>query len=258
MSFSLKNKVVFITCASSGIGYSSAIEFAKLGAKLIITARRKDRLEALAKKLKDEHSVDVLALELDVSNKESVFSIIESLEPKWAEIAVLVNNAGLALDIATLQGGDVDNWDTMIDTNIKGLLYVTRAILPGMIERDLGHILNVSSVAGYDYYRAGNVYSATKHAVKAISKSLRLDLSGTPIRVTDIAPGAVSTEFTRVRINDEKKSDEFYGSFEALLPEDIADAIAYCATRPSAYGCGYHGYFSNGTSSIGISDLQKR
>lgn len=232
MPYSLKDKTVLVTGASSGIGKSTAEQFAAMGANIILTARRLDRIEALAAELEKTYNVSVLPLKMDVQDKDAVFSAIESLPADWSDIEVLVNNAGLALSTDKLDKGDTDNWDTMIDTNIKGLLYVTRAILPGMVERQNGHVINVSSIAGHDCYIAGNVYSATKHAARAISKSLRLDLMGSGLRVSDVAPGAVHTEFSEVRWKDKGKSDSFYEDFEPLRADDIADAIVYCATRP--------------------------
>ena len=232
MSESLENKVVFITGASSGIGKASAKYFAQNKAKLVLTARRLNRLELLAKDLESEYGAQILIRELDVSNKNMVASVVESLPDDW-EVDILLNNAGLALDSIPMQDGNPDNWDTMIDTNIRGLLYVTHAILPGMIKRSSGHIINIGSSAGHDCYPTGNVYSATKHAVNAISKSLRLDLLGTKIRVTEINPGFVHTEFSTVRWNDKTRAEKFYQEMEALHAEDIADAIIYAATRPA-------------------------
>jgi 3-hydroxy acid dehydrogenase/malonic semialdehyde reductase len=230
--YSLKNKIIFITGASSGIGEACAKQFAALGANIILSARRADKLKQLASVLIQEHGVSVLPLELDVTDKIQVQAAIDGLSNEWKDIAVLVNSAGLALDTLKLQEGDVNNWETMIDTNIKGLLYVTRAIVPGMIDRQCGHIINLGSMAGHDHYQTGNVYSATKHAVRALSKSLRIDLLGTGLRVTDIAPGAVETEFSIVRWKDKKRADDFYKDFTPLVADDIADAIVYCATRP--------------------------
>jgi len=228
----LNKKIVLITGASSGIGKACAEQFAAQGTKLILTARRADRIAQLAEDLKNKYQIDTLIIQLDVQDKEQVAQAIETLPTHWKDIDILVNNAGLALSSDKIQDGDIANWDTMLNTNVHGLLYVTRAILPGMIVRNQGHIINISSVAGHDYYPAGNVYSATKHAVKAISKSLRLDLLGTKIRVTDIAPGAVETEFSIVRWKDKQKADNFYSDFTPLIADDIADAIIYCATRP--------------------------
>jgi len=227
----LKNKIVFITGASSGIGKACAEQFAVLGCNLIITARRIERLKELTNTLQQQYGVKVLPVQLDVRHNQDVKNVIEELPGEWKNIDILVNNAGLALALDPIQTGDPQNWDTMIDTNIKGLLYVTRAILPGMLERKAGHIINIGSIAGRGYYAGGNVYSATKHAVKAITKNLRIDLLGKPIRVSEIAPGAVETEFSEVRWNDKEKAKQFYADFTPLVADDIADAVIYCATR---------------------------
>ncbi len=227
----LKNKIALITGASSGIGEATASEFAKLGADLILTARRIDKIQNLAQQLEKEYAIKVLALQLDVQDHANIEKVIGGLTGTWQNIDILVNNAGLALSSDFIQDATVSNWDTMIDTNIKGLLYVTHAVLPTMIKRKVGHIVNISSMAGIEHYPRGNVYSATKHAVRAISKSLRLDLLGQNIRVSDIAPGAVNTEFSTVRWNDKQKADNFYSTFTPLTAEDMADAITYCVTR---------------------------
>ena len=228
----LKNKLVFITGASSGIGKSCAIEFAKLGANLIIAARRIERLESFAKELETEYHIKALPVQLDVGDKASVASAITNLAQQWADIDILVNNAGLALASDLFQDGKTDNWDRMIDVNIKGVLYVTHAILPQMIRRNAGHIVNIGSSAGHDYYLTGNVYSATKHAVRALSRSLRIDLLGKNIKVSEIDPGQIGgTEFSLARWNDQEKTKKFYSQFTPLLPDDIADAVIYCVTR---------------------------
>ncbi len=229
---SLKNKIVLITGASSGIGKACAEYFAKSGAHLILTARRVERLESLSQMLKT-HGVDSLSLEMDVQDKIQVSKTLAVLPDRWRNIDILVNNAGLALDSLPIQEGNIDHWDTMINTNVHGLLYVTRTILPGMIERNSGHIVNIGSVAGHDCYSTGNVYCATKHAVRAISQGMRIDLLGTNIKVTEIDPGAVHTEFSAVRWKDKEKSDKFYDDFTPLVAEDIADAIIYATTRPA-------------------------
>ena len=232
MTLNIKDKIVFITGASSGIGKAAAYQFAEKGAKLILTARRIDKIKQLAEELKAKYSTDVLSLQLDIQDKALVRSSIQDLPKEWCDIDILVNNAGLALDSCKLQDGNVDNWDIMINTNVHGFLYVLRAILPNMIARNAGYVINIGSVAGHEYYSGGNVYSATKHAVKAITKSLRIDLLGTDIRVTEIGPGAVNTEFSEVRWKDKKRADDFYKDFDALSADDIADAIVYSATRP--------------------------
>lgn len=227
----LKNQIVFITGASSGIGKACAEQFAASGANVILTARRLDRITALAKELKTKYQIEALPIKLDVQVNDQVVQVVNGLPESWKKINILLNNAGLALATDTIQESEISNWNTMIDTNIKGLLYVTRAILPGMIARKQGHIVNIGSVAGHEYYPRGNIYSATKHAVKAINKSLRLDLLGTNIRVSEIAPGMVETEFSEVRWNDKERAKQFYADIEPLLPEDIADAVLYCTTR---------------------------
>ncbi len=225
-------QTVFITGASSGIGKACAQQFAALGMNVVITARRSEKLQQHAQELSSKYGVKVTPFQLDVQKNEQVETLFKQLEKEKIEIDILVNNAGLALSTDLLQDGKVSNWDVVIDTNIKGLLYVTRACLPAMIKRNRGHIINVGSVAGHGCYISGNVYSATKHAVRAISKSLRLDLMGTALRVSEVAPGAVHTEFSEVRWNDKERADKFYEGFKALTADDIADSIIYCATRP--------------------------
>lgn len=232
MTLKLHDKVVLITGASSGIGKASAMKFAENGANLILVARRQNKLDELATYISKTFNNDVLTIKLDVRNKEEVLSSIHNLPKEWNKIDILINNAGLALSTDKIQDAKLENWEIMIDTNLRGLLYVTYAILPSMTARNSGHIINIGSCAGHEYYPSGNIYSATKHAVKAISKSLRLDLLGTAIRVTEIAPGAVETEFSEVRWKDKKRAKEFYKGFHPLEPDDIADAIVYCATRP--------------------------
>lgn len=228
----LTDKIVLITGASSGIGLACAKLFASHGAKTILCARRVERLNNLVVELEQKYGNKHYIVPLDVRDKELVQNQLESLPVEWQAIEILVNNAGLALDTLPLQEGVIEHWDTMIDTNVKGLLYVSRAVIPGMMKRRQGHIVNIGSIAGHAYYPNGNVYSATKHAVHAISKSMRLDMLGSPIRVTEIAPGAVETEFSEVRWNDKERAKAFYKDFQPLLAEDIADAVFYCATRP--------------------------
>ncbi len=231
--FDLKGKIAFITGGSSGIGAACAEQLAQLGCHLILVARRTERLERLAERLIKDYGIEVLPLSLDVRSKKEVRQVIHQLNDHWKKIDILINNAGLALDSLPLQNGNLDHWDTMIQTNINGLLYVTHSVVNLMLEHRAGHIINISSVAGHDYYPTGNVYSATKHAVRALSHSLRLDLLGTGLRVTDIAPGAVNTEFSTVRWQDKEKADKFYADFTPLMADDIADAVIYCVTRPS-------------------------
>ncbi len=228
----IKGQTVLITGASSGIGKASAEQFAELGCNLVITARRLDRLTTLANELSKKYGIDCLPIKLDIQNNKEVTKVFEQLEKKHIQVDILVNNAGLALSGDKMQDGKVENWDIMIDTNVKGLLYVTRAALPSMIRKNRGHIINIGSVSGHGCYIGGNVYCATKHAVRGISKALRLDLMGTSIRVSEIDPGAVETEFSEVRWNDKEKAKKFYQGFQPLVAEDIADAVIYCATRP--------------------------
>lgn len=229
---SIADQFAFITGASSGIGRASAELFASIGVNLIITARRIERLNTLAKELSSTYGVKVLPLQLDVQNNTEVQAAFKHLEEENIEIDILVNNAGLALSSDKFQDANLDNWDKMIDTNIKGLLFVTKAALATMVKRNRGHIINIGSTAGHGCYIGGSVYSATKHAVRAISKSLRLDLMGKAIRVSEVDPGAVETEFSEVRWNDKERAKNFYKDFTPLIAEDIADAVVYCATRP--------------------------
>lgn len=228
----LKNKIILITGASSGIGDACARLFASQGARLILTARRLDRLNILAAELKNSHGNEPYVHCLDVRDSAAVKTFVESLPVAWQCIDVLLNNAGLALGSDPIQNGLIDNWETMIDTNVKGLLYMTRHVLPGMLQRQQGHIVNIGSIAGQDLYPNGNVYCASKHAVRALTKSMRLDLMGSPIRVSEIAPGAVETEFSLVRWQDAGKAKVFYQDFTPLTARDIADAVYYCISAP--------------------------
>ncbi len=221
-----------LTGASSGIGKACAEQFAALGARLIITARRVDRLTDLAETLKATYKIEVLAIELDIQDYAMINKVIDELPDNWKNIDTLVNNAGLALSSDPFQKLELSAIDTVIDTNVKGLLYMTRALLPGMIERNSGHVINIGSTAGHSYYAGGNVYCATKHAVKAVTHCLRIDLAGTPIRVSEIAPGAVKTEFSEVRWQDKARADAFYDKFTPLLPDDIARSVVFCAIQP--------------------------
>ena len=231
--YSLKDKIVFITGASSGIGRSCAEAFAALGARLLLAARRRERLAELAAGLAEKHGVRVHAFELDVRDQPAVERAVAGLPAEWSAIEVLVNNAGLSRGLDKLHQGLLQDWEEMIDTNVKGLLYVTRAVLPGMIERGRGHIINIGSVAGHEVYPAGNVYCASKFAVRALSKGLRLDLNGTPIRVSEVAPGMVETEFSLVRFHgDAERAGKVYQGLTPLGPDDVADAVVWCATRP--------------------------
>jgi len=231
---SMTNRIVAITGASSGIGYACAEAFAKAGAKLIITARRSGRIEALASRLKKEFGTDVLALHLDVRDQPAVELAFTSLPGSWSKIDVLVNNAGLSRGLDKLHEGKLLDWEEMIDTNVKGLLYVSRAVIPGMVERQNGTIINIGSIAGHDVYPGGNVYCATKHAVDAITRGLRMDLVDTPIRVCSVDPGLVETEFSVVRFRgDAERAAKVYDNIKALEPGDVAEAVLFCATRPA-------------------------
>jgi 3-hydroxy acid dehydrogenase/malonic semialdehyde reductase len=224
-----KNKIILITGASSGIGEACAKLFAAHGARLILIARREERLRTLASSL----SVDTHVMQLDVRDQAQVQHKIDSLPSPWSEIAVLLNNAGLARGLSKLPEGDLNDWHEMIDTNIKGLLYVTRAVVPGMIARNSGDIVNIGSIAGHEVYPGGNVYCATKHAVDALTKGLRLDLAGTPLRVSTVDPGLVETEFSLVRFHgDGQQAKDVYKGIKPLTAEDIADAVFYCVSRP--------------------------
>lgn len=230
---SLKNKIVFITGASSGIGKACAEQFAAQGAKIVATARRLERLDELATELKNKYTAQVLTLAMDVQDKKQVATVIQNLPKEWQAIDILINNAGLALSTDKIQDGNIENWEIMINTNLCGLLYVTKAILPGMVTRNNGHIINIGSIAGQEHYLSGNIYCATKHAVRALTRSMRIDLMGTKIRVTEVAPGAVETEFSEVRWQDAERAKNFYADFTPLIADDIADNVVYAATRPA-------------------------
>lgn len=226
--------IAFITGATSGIGKSTAIEFAKNGYHLIITGRRQERLSELKTFLTKEHSVKVLDLCFDVRDEKQVEKAINSLPNDFKNIDVLVNNAGLAAGLSTIQDGKTQHWDQMIDTNIKGLLYVTKHISQIMIQNKKGHIINVGSIAGKEVYANGNVYCATKHAVDALNKSMRIDLLPHGIRVSAVNPGMVETDFSLVRFEgDAARAKKVYENLVPLKPEDIAETIYWMATRPA-------------------------
>lgn len=228
------NKLALITGATSGIGEASAVEFARNGYNLIITGRRVERLTALEQMLRDEYKVDVLTLGMDVRNQKEVDQIIADLAPEWQEIDVLVNNAGLALGRDPIQSGSLDDWETMLDTNVKGLLYVSRAVLPLMLKRKQGHIINISSIAAKEVYPNGNVYCASKHAVDALTKGMRIDLVTEGIKVSSISPGMVDTEFSLVRYHgDRETADATYEGFTPLYAQDVAETIYFVASRPA-------------------------
>ncbi len=226
-------KITLITGATSGIGCSCAYVFAKNKHDLIITGRRKDRLQEISKDLRLKYNINVLTLSFDVRNKDEVKKAISTIPNYWNDIRILINNAGLAVGLNTIQDGDIDDWERMIDTNIKGLLYVSRAVLPLMIKQNGGHVINLGSIAGKEVYPNGNVYCATKHAVDALSKAMRIDMVKHNIKVTQIAPGAIETEFSIVRFKGDKdKADSVYRGFSPLLPEDVANVIYYTTTLP--------------------------
>ena len=226
-------KTAFITGATSGIGRASARRLAEAGFRIIITARRKEALEAFAEKLRAEGH-DVLTIAYDVRDREACREAVDNLPNEWKEIDLLVNNAGLALGLEPEYEGDFADWDTMIDTNIKGLLNMTRFVVPGMVERNRGQIINIGSVAGDAAYAGGNVYCATKAAVKTITDGLRIDLAHTAVRVTNIKPGLVETDFSRVRFHgDEQRADNVYKGIKPLTGVDIADVVAYAAMAPA-------------------------
>ena len=224
-------KIALITGATSGIGKSTAIRFALDGFKLILCGRRKERLEQLKNELSVETSVHILSF--DVRNRDEVLQNIDSLPEEFKKIDILVNNAGNAHGLDPIQNGSMDDWDAMLDINVKGLLYVSKAVIPGMIERQSGHIINIGSTAGKEVYPNGNVYCASKHAVDAINQGMRIDLNGNGIRVGAVNPGLTQTEFSDVRFKgDSEKAEKVYQGFKALQPEDIADIIHFVVTRP--------------------------
>lgn len=231
---SIQDQIVFITGASSGIGAACAERFAQAGARLILAARRLDRLEALAATLKQQFEPQILLLPLDVTDRLQVTAALTALPEAWAAIDILVNNAGLSRGLDKLHEGSIQDWEEMIDTNIKGLLYMTRSIVPGMVSRGRGHVINIGSIAGHQTYPRGNVYCATKAAVRAISEGLKQDLLGTPVRVSSVDPGMVETEFSQVRFHgDRDRAAQVYAGVTPLTAEDVADVVAFCATRPA-------------------------
>jgi len=224
--------IVMITGATSGIGLATAKLFASAGYNLILTGRREERLSTLAESLKKEHEIDVLTLSFDVRDLESVQEAVEGLDKQWQNVDILINNAGLAKGFSSIHNGEIEHWETMIDTNIKGLLYMTRAIAPSMVKRESGQIINICSVAGHEVYPNGNVYCATKHAVDALTKAMRIDLVKYGIRVGQVSPGHVEqTEFARVRFDDIEKA-KIYEDFVPLNSNDVAEAIYFMVTRP--------------------------
>ena len=231
MTTSLTNQCILITGASSGIGSSCAHFLARAGARLILAARRKEKLQALSDELKQQYQTQTLLLCVDVQDCQAVLTAIEGLPADWQAIDVLINNAGLSRGLEKQYQSPIQDWEEMIDTNIKGLLYITRTVVPGMVARGHGHVVNIGSIAARQTYAGGSVYCATKAAVKALSEGLKIDLLGTPVRVTNIEPGLVETEFSNVRFRgDEDKANSVYTGMTPLTPDDIADTILFAVT----------------------------
>ena len=226
-------KTVLITGASGGIGEGCARKFASQGARLILNARNKDKLNALAQELKEKYDADCYIMPFDVCNRESAVEALNALPEEWKSIDVLINNAGLAIGVDKEHEGNLEEWDVVIDTNIKALLSMTRLVVPGMVERGRGHIINIGSIAGDAAYPGGSVYCATKAAVKALSDGLRIDLVDTPLRVTNIKPGLVETNFSVVRFRgDKERADNVYRGIKALNGDDIAEVVYFAASAP--------------------------
>lgn len=227
-------KVVLITGATSGFGRAAARLFAQHDYNVIITGRRQQRLEDLRSELENTYKTRVLPLCFDVRERTEVEGHICALPEEWRSIDVLVNNAGLASGLDHFHEGDIEDWEKMIDTNIKGLLYVSRAVIPGMVERKTGHVINIGSTAGKEVYERGNVYCATKHAVDALCKAMRIDLLGTGIKVTQVCPGAAETEFSEVRFHgDRERAKQVYNGYQPMTAEDVAGLIYYVTTLPA-------------------------
>jgi 3-hydroxy acid dehydrogenase/malonic semialdehyde reductase len=227
------SKIALITGATAGIGEACAHVFAREQYDLILTGRRADRLEKLSEQLKREYNVEVIILSFDVRERQEVISKLEELPAKWKKVDALINNAGLSQGLDPIQNGSYDDWDTMIDTNIKGLLYVTRVVSNWMISNKTGHIINLGSIAGKEVYANGNVYCASKHAVDALNKGMRIDLLPHGIKVTAVHPGAVETEFSEVRFKGDKtRAKKVYEGFEPLMAMDIAETIWFAVSRP--------------------------
>ena len=230
----IAGQIVCVTGASSGIGAACASAFAREGCHLLLVARRKDRIDALAARLSGQHAIECTTAQADVRRQEEVERTFSGLPDRWRHIDILINNAGLARGLSRLHEGSLDDWEEMIDTNIKGLLYVTRSVLPSMVERKRGHVINIGSIAGHQVYPAGNVYCATKFAVNALTQGLKQDLLGTGVRVCSVSPGLVQTEFSEVRFRgDEERARQVYARTRPLRPEDVAEVAVFCATRPA-------------------------
>ncbi len=234
------SQIVFITGASAGIGSAAARCFASEGFRVVLTARSEDRLRALESELNQQHGpATAFAVKMDVTKAAEVETVIKGLPKDWQAIDVLLNNAGLALNMVPSYENSVAEIDTMVDVNIKGVLYVARAVVPGMLERGRGHVINIGSTAGHDVYPGGTIYCATKHAVLALTQGLKQDLHGTPIRVSAVSPGLTETEFSLVRFEgDAERADTVYADTHALSAEDVADAIMYCVQAPESVNVG--------------------
>lgn len=227
------SKIALVTGATSGIGKATALALAGIGYDIVITGRRTNRLTEIAQEIRLK-GVEVLPLTFDVRQSEEVKKAIDSLSGKWKDISILINNAGLAVGLGSIQDGVLDDWERMIDTNVKGLLYITRAVAPLMIAHNTGHIVNIASIAGKEVYPGGNVYCATKHAVDALSRAMRTDMLKHNIKVTNIAPGMVETEFSLVRFKgDTEAANKVYNGITPLTNEDIAETILFAVTRPA-------------------------
>lgn len=227
-------KTAFITGATAGIGEATAHKFAEYGYQVIITGRRKERLEGLKNTLESQYATSVYPMPLDVRESDSVKQAIDQLPEEWHPIDVLINNAGLAKGLATIDEGDLDHWDQMVDTNIKGLLYMTRRVAPLMVETGKGHIINVGSLAGKEVYPKGNVYAASKHFVDALTESMRIDLLHKGVKVSQVCPGLVETEFSEVRFDgDQERAKQVYQGYRPLQPKDVADIVYWQATAPA-------------------------
>jgi NADP-dependent 3-hydroxy acid dehydrogenase YdfG len=231
MKYDLRGKTAIITGASSGIGSAIAVQFAELGIRLLLTARRKERLEALSQELEKKFEIPVSTFAFDVSNRAACEQFVSEIASE--PIDILINNAGLALGVDPVNSANLDDWETMIDTNVKGLLFMTRLISPKMVQQKSGHIVNMGSIAGHEAYRGGSVYCASKHAVSAITSSMKMDLTGTGVRVSMVSPGMVETDFSNIRFHgDIERAKKVYEGMTPLSAEDIADLVTFIVTRP--------------------------
>ena len=228
------NKIILITGATSGIGEATALLLSRHNFDLILTGRRAEKLKKLKQKIESEGDARVFTLNFDIRSRQETTTAIEGLPEEWKNIDILINNAGLAAGLSTIDEGSIDDWEQMIDTNVKGLLYISRAVSAEMVKRKQGHIINISSIAGKETYPSGNVYCATKHAVESLTKGMRLDLLQHGIKVSSVAPGAVDTEFSLVRFKgDKKRAEKVYEGFTPLYAKDIAETILFVVTRPA-------------------------